>query len=255
MRDNMTRDDFASLLKNKSYAFEIDGDVLKVVHQGSVDLPSLTTLPENTAFNNQGSVNLRSLTTLPENTAFNNQGYVDLPSLTTLPENTAFNNQGYVNLRSLTTLPILYQGKKRLFKTVDGLTMILRSTKHVGEFTVASAVYFGGGDVSILKACFVASSDTFNSHGDTIEAAIRDLRFKIAQVNYDAGELISRVKSTGIITRNDFRLFTGACESGLAHGLEQMGLPPDLEQMTLADAIARSSGKYGGDKIRAAFSN
>jgi hypothetical protein len=271
----MQRDDFINLLNSKNYTSELDGDTLKITHQGNVDLRSLKTLPENTAFNNQGNVDLRSLKTLPENTAFNNQGNVDLrslktlpentafnnqghvrlPSLTTLPENTAFNNQGYVYLRSLTTLPTLYRSKKRLFRTVDGMTMIIKSSKKVGEFSVASALYFGGGDVAKLRPCFIASSDSLTSHGETIEAAIRDLRFKIAQVNYDDSDLIERVKSTGIITRNDFRLLTGACESGLKHGLEEMGLPPNLEQMTVKEAIQRSSGKYGGDKIRAAFSN
>jgi hypothetical protein len=133
--------------------------------------------------------------------------------------------------------------------------MLMQTAKRVGDFHVAKAVYFGGGDVDKLRQYYVASHDDVYAHGDTVETSIRDLRFKIAQVNFNPSELIDRVKYTGVITRNDFRLFTGACESGLAHGLEAMGLPPDLDQMSIVEALAKSAGKYGGDKLRSAFSS
>ena len=82
----MNKESFIQLLTDKCYKYELTGDHIKVLYQGSVDLRSLTSLPEGVQFNNQGDVDLSSLTSLPEGVQFNNQGSVDLSSLTSLPE-------------------------------------------------------------------------------------------------------------------------------------------------------------------------
>lgn len=55
--------EFTKLLNSQSLDYDItsDGLLLTKKNQGSVDLSSLTTLPENVSFENQGSVYLRSL--------------------------------------------------------------------------------------------------------------------------------------------------------------------------------------------------
>src|SRR6185436_15554809 len=96
---------FCDILHREHYKFIVKDECVTVTHQGTVDLSSLTTLPDNVKFENQGTVDLSSLTTLPDNVKFENQGDVYLRSLTTLPDNVKFENQGSVYLRSLTTLP------------------------------------------------------------------------------------------------------------------------------------------------------
>lgn len=50
------------------------------------------------------------------------------------------------------------------------------------------------------------------------------------------------------MTFNDYRLLTGACESGLAEGLREVGMD-GAEEMSLADALKLSRGKYGGARF------
>lgn len=232
---------------------------------GYVSLPSLTTLPESVAFNNGGGIYLPSLTTLHEGAAFNNGGGVSLPSLTTLPKGAAFSNGGYVDLRSLTTLPesvafnnsgsvylpslpagiYAYAGTHIRIENIDGYTMIAQSERTRGEYRIMSCRYFGGGDISKLRRCYVVQRGEYSAHGETVEKAIRDLRFKECQEDFDADELIETIKARGTIEFNDFRLLTGACEEGLRHGLEEAGLSPDTEVLPLADALRAAHGPYG----------
>lgn len=192
-----------------------------------------------------GSVDLPSPTILPDGVTFSNGGYVYLRGLTTLPDGVTFSNGGGVYLCSLTSEEQLYQGKTIRLRTIDGFTMLINSERQVGEYTVMSCHYFAGGDLDKLKPCYVATDGTHNAHGDTIEQAIRDLRFKIAQVDYDVDDLVSQIKERGTVTFNDFRLLTGACEAGLMHGLEEAGLSPDTEELTIEEALRAAHGPYG----------
>jgi hypothetical protein len=222
-------------------------------NQGGVDLRSLTSLPKDVQFNNHGYVYLRSLTSLPKDVQFNNHGYVYLNNLTSLPKDVQFNNHGYVYLNNLTSERQTYRGREVTLRQIDGYTMLIGKTKTVGEFTISKARYFGGGDIDKLKPCVIASNGTLHAHGETAETAMRDLRFKIAQVNFDADELIASIRAAGKITFNEFRLLTGACESGLRHGLASLGLDENTESLPLADAMRLVAGKYGAERMREAF--
>ena len=73
--------------------------------KGSLDLSSLTTLPEGCQLSAGGYLDLRSLTTLPEGCQLSAGGYLYLSSLTTLPEGCQLSAGGSLDLSSLTTLP------------------------------------------------------------------------------------------------------------------------------------------------------
>ena len=92
----------------------------------------------------------------------------------------------------------------------------------------------------------------FTAHGDHLETAIRDVRFKFMQSDFDPEELVASIKSCGTITFNEYRLLTGACESGLRHGLAEAG-HGGVEEMPLSDALRLSRGKYGGEKLAELF--
>jgi len=77
----------------------------KLVFNGSLDLRSLTTLPEGVTLEAGGDLYLDSLTTLPEGVTLEAGGSLDLRSLTTLPEGVALEAGGYLYLDPLTTLP------------------------------------------------------------------------------------------------------------------------------------------------------
>ncbi|MFD2402968.1 hypothetical protein [Novosphingobium soli] len=239
---------------------------------GGVDLRSLTTLPESAAFNNGGGVDLRSLTTLPESAAFNNGGYVYLSSLTTLPESAAFNNGGYVYLSSLTTLPESaafnnggyvylssltdeyqsYRGERIRLKHIDGYTMLIRSERKLGETTIYSAAYFAGGEIADLKPCYVAHQGEHFAHGATIEQAMRDVRFKAMEHDFDEEELVAEIKERGTVLIEDFRLITGACEEGTRQGMADAGLDRDADELPLATVLSSAFGHYG-ERFKALF--
>ncbi len=86
------------ILDEKGYDYQDLGNELIINHKGYVDLPSLTSLPDNIQFNNGENVHLDSLTSLPNNIQFNNRGNVWLSKLRSLPNNKyeIFHNEGIV---------------------------------------------------------------------------------------------------------------------------------------------------------------
>jgi hypothetical protein len=218
---------------------------------GDVDLSGLTALPEGTSFTNGRSVYLSSLTALPEGTSFTNGGSVYLRSLTALPEGTSFTNGGSVDLGSLPSGEYSYQDQIIRLECVDGYTMLVNSARTMGEYEVLSCRYFGGGDLEKLKRVYVARTGEYSAHGNTASEAIRDCRFKAMQANFDATELIETIKARGTIQFNDFRLLTGACAEGLRHGMEEVGLPADTEELPLGVALKVAHGSFGAAFKRA----
>ena len=270
----MTAHDFIAILKSHGIAFTNEDGVIAITPSsgGYVDLGSLTTLPENVTFSNGGYVDLRNLTTLPENVTFSNGGNVylsrlttlpegvtfsngggvDLRNLTTLPENVTFSNGGYVDLGSLTTEIQVYQGKKIILRNIDGYTMLIGSIRKKGDITIARARYLRGSKAPV-KRCYIASQGEHNSHGDTAQEALLDLRFKVAQVDYDPAELVDEIKARGAIRWHEFRLLTGACAEGLREGLKGLGYAPDLEEMPLPVALKMVRGNYGDARMAELF--
>ncbi len=221
----MTREDFIALLKRMGYAYTATDAGVEIIEPGPVYLPNLTSLPENTTFSNGGYVYLDSLTALPENTTFRNGSGVYLPSLASEYQT--------------------YRGQTIRLRYIDGDTMLIRSERQLGGATVYSAAYFGGGDLDNLQSCYIAQIGDTYAHGDSIETALRDCRFKQAERDFDPDQLAAEIRQRGTVTFNDFRLITGACESGLRHGMKQAGLPADADELPLETVLAAAFGSFG----------
>ena len=183
----------------------------------------------------------------------NHLGYVYLRSCTSLPEGVQFNNSGYVYLRSCTE-PQMYRSQLIQLRHIDGSTMRILSEKKVGENTIYRAAYFKGGPLNEHPLCYIAERGEKTAHGDTVRQAIRDLNFKIASEDFDLEDLIEKIRERQAVTFNDYRLITGACESGLRHGLQERGIDPDVEELPLADVIRLCADGFGGREFRAHFS-
>ena len=203
-------------------------------------------------FSNSGSVDLRSLTTLPEGVTFSNSGSVYLSSLTTLPEGVTFSNSGSVDLRSLTDELQVYRGEQIRVRHVDGYTMLILNERSQHGTTICRSAYFGGGELAGLKRCFIASDSKHSAHGSTIEKALRDLRFKSMEHDFDQDELVSQIKERGTVQINDFRLITGACEEGTREGMAIAGLDRDADELPLDAVLAAVHGSYG-DRFKELF--
>ena len=175
----------------------------------------------------------------------NGRGYVDLSRLTTLPEGVTFSNGGYVDLSSLTDEYLSHRGQTIRLKHIDGSTMLILSERNAGEYTIYHGAYFGGGDLDKLKRCYVAKLGNDYAHGVNVEKAMRDVRFKAMERDFDEEELVAEIKARGTVLIEDFRLVTGACEEGTRHGMKQAGLDPDADELPLNMVLGSAFGPYG----------
>ena len=242
---------FTEALYRAGVAYGREGDAI-TVRGHHVDLRGLTSLPEGATFSNGGGVDLSGLTSLPEGATFSNGGYVYLSGLTSLPEGATFSNGGYVDLSGLTSEIQPYQGKRIRLRHVDGYTMLILSERSQNGTAIAHAAYFGGGGIDNLRHCYIASNGEHNAHGRTIEQAVRDLRFKVMERDFDQDELVAEIRERGTVHINDFRLITGACEEGTREGMAQAGLDRDADELPLAAVLAAVHGSYG-ERFKALF--
>lgn len=178
--------------------------------------------------------------------------HVDLSGLTSLPEGTTFSNGGYVDLSGLTSESQTYQGKAIRLRHVDGYTMLILSERSQGDTAICHAAYFGGGDLDKLRRCYIASQGGYHAHGRTIDHALRDLRFKTMEHDFDQDELVAEIKERGTVLITDFRLITGACEEGTREGMAQAGLDRDADELPLPAVLAAVHGSYG-ERFKALF--
>ncbi len=180
------------------------------------------------------------------------KGYVYLSRLTTLPENVTFSNGGSVYLSSLEGEYHTYRGETVRLRHIDGLTMLILSERTTAEYTIFHAAYFGGGDMDKLKRCYVAQLGDSYAHGRTVQLAMRDVRFKAMERDFDEEEIVAEIKARGTVMIEDFRLITGACEEGVRHGMGEAGLDPEANELPLAIVLGAAFGPYGA-RFKALF--
>ena len=151
----MNKKEFKKILKEKEISFE-EKDKWLIINDSeyNVYLPSLTSLPANTKFENGGDVDLDSLTSLPASTKFENGGYVYLRSLKSLPENTKFENGGDVYLPSLTSLPASTKFENGGYVYLSSLTSLPASTK-----------FENGGSVNLYSLTSLPANIKFENGG------------------------------------------------------------------------------------------
>jgi hypothetical protein len=123
--------------------------------------------------------------------------------------------------------------------------MLIRSERKLGEATIYSASYFAGGEIADFKPCYIAAQGEYFAHGETVEQAMRDVRFKMMEHDFDEAELVEEIKARGTVHINDFRLITGACESGTRQGMAEAGLPHDADELPLETVLSAAFGSYG----------
>lgn len=157
-----------------------------------------------------------------------------------------------VDLRSLTNELQPYQGEQIRLRHVDGYTMLILNERIQQGTAICHAAYFGGGDADKLRRCYIASNGEYNSHGRTIEQALRDLRFKVMEHDFDQEELVAEIKARGTVHINDFRLITGACEEGTREGMAQAGLDRNADELPLDAVLTAVHGSYG-QRFKALF--
>ena len=178
-------------------------------NSGYVDLYSLKEITTNITFNNNGFVYLNSLKKITTNIEFNNKGNVSLYSLNEITTNVIFNNKGFVYLYSLKE--INYFGKTYKIKVVDWYTMIVIGTPKVkNDITIVKTRFLKGNGLTNCPISYIAQKDNYSAHGLTLKESIEDLNFKLIK-KVDLNEIVKEIKTTNKVTKNQYRLITGAC--------------------------------------------
>ena len=91
---------------------------------------------------------------------------------------------------------------------IDGIISKIVSTKKKGDFTIHID----------SKGVFIVQKGKFNSHGKDLKTAIDDCNFKFIQENFteeEKSKIVNNIKDSKIVTKNDYRLLTGACSEGV----------------------------------------
>jgi len=141
--------------------------------------------------------------------------------------------------------PSFEEWLRRGYVHADGITKKLKSQKRIGEIEVFEVYEFPETKTSFV----VKRGDTF-SHGETIEKAIEDLRYKISdrdtsKFNHWKSDL------NQVVTLDDaikaYRTITGSCETGTRQFVESIKVPDKLTPKIILDI---TSGHFGSDKFR-----
>jgi hypothetical protein len=171
-------------------------------------------------------------------------GYLDLGSLTTLPEGVTLSASHVLGNWSQ-----VWRGKS--LRSIDGIIMELVGQPHpAGNATVQKARYFGRSDDS--ESVYVAFAGDHTAHGATVREAIEDAVAKAGHASPE--QVIVEIKTSGTITRSQYRALTGACREGVRQWCRSQGVADDVDSLPIADVLQRTSGHYGGERIKAALS-
>ena len=227
----------------------------------SVELPNVTTIGNGFLRYNETltSVELPNVTTIGNDFLRYNETLtsVELPNVTTIGNGFLRYNETLtsVELPNVTTIGngFLYYNKILTINNgniinYDGIPVFVSKRKRVNNSEINE------GNIGNKKGVetFVVSSNGFHAHGKTIKDAREDLAFKIAKQNFNVDEVVREIKSTGIITLQQYRLLTGACKQGCDHFLSTMNMS-NVKQLPIQEAIKLTANAYGGNRLNELF--
>jgi hypothetical protein len=160
---------------------------------------------------------------------------IELPNVTTIGHGFLFHNESL----------IINKGE---IVNNDGIPVFVKSRKTRGEFTIikGSACKKDGEETCL------AIRDKYSAHGKSIEKAIEDCNFKFLQSTIDVEKYAKEVKEKGVMTIQDYRLLTGACEQGCKMFLSQNNLE-GVNELPLNKALPLVNNAYGFDRVREYF--
>ncbi len=223
---------------------------------GSLDLRSLTSIPEGFNPTVGGSLDLESLTSIPEGFNPTVGGYLDLRSLTSIPEGFNPTVGGSLYLESLTSIPDHLRNPKRptepltwqngKFVLIDGI--LSEVINHRGGVWRTKRIH--SSDVE-----YIVTDGTRYSHGATLQEAKEDLAYKIVDHNSD------RFKGVDIdlpMTFSEavecYRVITGACAAGVRGFVKSIGHDTS-HGATIRQMIEMTKGQYGASTFASFFND
>ena len=205
------------------------GGSLYIYSKAKLEAPNLTSVGGSLYI--YSNAKLDNLTSVGGSLDIHSNAKLEAPNLTSVGGNLyIYSNAKLDNLTSVGGDLYIYSDAKLdapflkglKYKSVDGYLFIIESERKKGDITILKGYNAKGvkDNVIVKEPCFVAENGDYQSHGQDLKQAIKDLEFKI---------LTDKIKKEPIsmedyITPEKYRMITGACEFGVNSWLKENGI-------------------------------
>ena len=210
----------------------VGGDV-SVYNSAKFDAPKLTTVGGYVSVYNSAKFDAPKLTTVGGYVRVDSTANLDAPKL---------ENKNNTSAKEIAARALSLSFSLRGLIKIDGILSWLISEKTIGNVTVYEIKIVG----KLNNSYAVKRGDVY-SHGETIEKAIADLRYKIS--SRDTSEFKDwnvSAKRTSDYCIKAYRVITGACEQGVRDFCKSM----DLEKKySLQEIFKITEGKFGSQEF------
>ncbi len=240
--------------KENSVEFTYDSKTGITHFGGSLDLGSLTSIPEGFNPTVGGYLDLRSLTSIPEGFNPTVGGSLYLSSLTSIPEGFNPTVGGYLDLGS--GLKANVKKPKGKIKTSKNKLLFWKDGKYVSADRILTEVVSKKGNVYKVKKLhsskefYLVTDGETHAHGETLAKAKEDFRFKLTSEKLKS----EPIKADTVITINYYRLITGACEMGVKSWMQQNNISKESYKASELLPILEKTNAYGLEKFKSLIS-
>ena len=148
------------------------------------------------------------------------------------------------------TYYILWRKEFYPVEIYDGISTIIISKKKRDNIIIIKAVRLNDlldKEIKEIKEIFIAVEGKLSAHAYTLREAIEDLTFKKMK-NINTSKIVEEIKSTGKVTRSQYRAITGACSFGTNKFCEDHNIQ-DLEEIELTELRKILINDYGAEKF------
>ena len=189
-----------------------------------------------------GDLYLGGLTSIPEGFNPTVGSYLDLSGLTSIPDgfNPTVGGDLYLNGLTSKHTPLsnrLLFWKDGKYVLADGIfTEVISKKGRVYEVRD-----IGSGKTYYL----VTNGESLHAHGETLEQAKADLRFKRLAEKFKS----EPIKPSQIITVDMFRIITGACQTGCEQWMRQNGVKVTKMRADKLLGLLQKTNVYGAQKF------
>lgn len=162
-----------------------------------------------------------------------------------IPDTVIFINVfAFLNCESLQSI----QWHKKIYniQCINGFCMELHKKAQFNNYSILKYSYFPGTDIFWL-----ASKNDYYGYGTTLREAIQDVDFKLLQEK-NVQKTINKVQRQGYATAMDYRIITGACETGINEFLTEHNLTWK-DKKTIPEVLELTKGRYGHETFAKAM--
>jgi predicted acyltransferase (DUF342 family) len=136
------------------------------------------------------------------------------------------------------------------YKSVDNYLFVIKKTSVKKGITIHEGYNAKGvvnGVLNEQPTIYVAEQGNYSAHGNTIKKAIEDLNFKILSDKIQN----EPIQKDTIITKEKYRMITGACEFGCQQFMAANNLAQDIEIKAIdLMLILEKTKPFGYSKIK-----